>query len=139
VGTVQALKDATPAGVLLGSVKLAAELDRLDLMDEYRFLVHPRIAGHSPAVYQRGQPSTRRLELVSAIPLGCGAFAKQYRRAQGGSSRGTLACASCRSREFGSMHRIDRKSAEVRLASPRTGPMRSRVRDVCATGTLQAL
>ena len=39
---VQKLKDATPAGVLLGSGKLASELDRLDLIDEYRFLVHPQ-------------------------------------------------------------------------------------------------
>src|SRR6266853_2095484 len=39
---VQKLKDATPAGVLLGSGKLATELDRLDLIDEYKFLVHPR-------------------------------------------------------------------------------------------------
>ena len=32
--------------VTLGSGSLATELDRLDLIDEYRFLVHPRIAGH---------------------------------------------------------------------------------------------
>jgi dihydrofolate reductase len=63
---VQKLKDATPAGVLLGSGKLATELDRLDLIDEYKFLVHPRIAGHGPTLYQSGLPSTRRLELVSA-------------------------------------------------------------------------
>ena len=37
-------KHATPAGVLLGSGKLATELDGLDLIDEYEFLVHPRIA-----------------------------------------------------------------------------------------------
>ncbi len=49
---VQKLKDATPAGVLLGSGKLATELDRLDLIDEYRFLVHPRIAGHGPTLYR---------------------------------------------------------------------------------------
>lgn len=54
------LKDATPAGVLLGSGKLATELDRLDLIDEYRFLVHPRIAGHGPTLYQGGLPGTRR-------------------------------------------------------------------------------
>lgn len=78
---VQALKDATPAGVLLGSGKLATELDRLDLIDEYKFLVHPRIVGHGPTLYETGLPSTRRLELVSAKPLRCGAVLMHYRRA----------------------------------------------------------
>ena len=78
--SVQQLKDETPAGVLLGSGKLATELDRLDLIDEYQFLVHPRIAGHGPTLYQSGLPSTRRLELVSANPLRCGAVAMHYRR-----------------------------------------------------------
>src|SRR6478736_5530690 len=75
---VQELKDATPAGVLLGSGKLATELDRLELVDEYRFLVHPRIVGHGPTLYQGGLPATRRLELVSAKPLRCGAVAMHY-------------------------------------------------------------
>jgi dihydrofolate reductase len=79
---VQRLKDATPAGVLLGSVTLANELDRMDLVDEYRFLVHPRIAGHGPTLYQGGLPSTRRLELVSAEALRNGAVAMHYRRAR---------------------------------------------------------
>lgn len=79
---VQRLKDATPAGVLLGSGRLATELDRLDLIDEYRFLVHPRIAGHGPTLYQRGLPSTRRLDLVSAQPLRCGAVSLHYLRAR---------------------------------------------------------
>jgi dihydrofolate reductase len=78
---VQKLKDSTPAGVLLGSGKLATELDRLDLIDEYRFLVHPRIAGHGPTLYQGGLPSTRRLDLISAKPLRSGAVAMHYRRA----------------------------------------------------------
>ena len=77
---VQQLKDATPAGVLLGSGTLATELDRLDLVDEYRFLVHPWIAGHGPTLYQGGLPSTRRLEMISATPLRCGAVAMHYRR-----------------------------------------------------------
>ena len=79
---VQQLKDATPAGLLLGSGKLAAELDRLDLIDEYKLLVHPRIAGHGPTLYQGGLPSTRRLELISAKPLQCGAVAVHYRCAR---------------------------------------------------------
>ncbi|MCC6644873.1 MAG: dihydrofolate reductase family protein [Polyangiaceae bacterium] len=79
---VQALKDATPAGVLLGSGALATELDRLSLIDEYRFLVQPRIAGHGPTLYERGLSRTRRLSLVSASPLRCGAVAMHYRRAE---------------------------------------------------------
>ncbi len=77
---VQELKDATPAGVLLGSGMLATELDRLDLIDEYRFLLQPRIAGHGPTLYQRGLPGTRRLELVSSTPLRNGTIALHYRR-----------------------------------------------------------
>jgi hypothetical protein len=69
--------------VLLGSGKLATELDRLALIDEYKFLVHPRIAGHGPTLYQDGLPSTRRLELVSSTPLRNGAVAMHHRRARG--------------------------------------------------------
>jgi dihydrofolate reductase len=79
---VNNLKGATPAGVLLGSGKLATALDRLDLIDEYQFLVHPRIAGHGPTLYQSGLASTRWLELVSAQPLRCGAVVMHYRRAR---------------------------------------------------------
>jgi dihydrofolate reductase len=81
--SVQALKDATPSGVLLGSGTLATALDRLDLIDEYRFLLHPRVAGHGPTLHQSGLPSTRRLELISATPLRNGTVAMHYRRARG--------------------------------------------------------
>ena len=80
---VQKLKDATPKGVLLGSGKLATELDRLDLIDEYKFLIHPRIAGHGPTLYQSGLISTRRLELIATKPLRNGAVAMHYRRVHG--------------------------------------------------------
>ena len=79
---VQMLKDAIPNGVLLGSGKLAAELDRLDLIDEYQLLVHPRIAGHGPTLYESGLPMARRLERVSVKPLSNGAVAMHYRRAR---------------------------------------------------------
>ena len=81
--SVQKLKDATPAGVLLGSGKLATELDRLELIDDYKFLVHPRIAGHGPTLHQGELPSTRRLELVSLTPLRNGAVAMHNRRMRG--------------------------------------------------------
>jgi dihydrofolate reductase len=80
--SVQKLKDATPDGVLLGSGKLATELDRLGLIDEYKLLVHPAITGHGPTLYESGLSSTRRLELITAKPLRCGAVAMHYRRAR---------------------------------------------------------
>jgi riboflavin biosynthesis pyrimidine reductase len=61
---------------------MTTALDRLDLIDEYQFLVHPRIAGHGPTLYQGGLASTRRLELVSAKPLRNGAVVMHYRRAR---------------------------------------------------------
>ena len=77
--SVQKLKDANPTGVLLGSGQLANELDRLELIDEYKFLIQPMIAGHGPTLYQSGLPSTRRLKLVSSTPLRNGAVAMHYR------------------------------------------------------------
>jgi riboflavin biosynthesis pyrimidine reductase len=68
--------------VLLGSGKLATALDRLELIDEYTFLVHPRLTGHGPTLYQGGLAATRQLELVSARPLRSGALATHYRRAR---------------------------------------------------------
>ncbi len=79
--SIQALKDATPAGILLGSSKLAAALDRLDLIDEYVFLVHPRITGHGPTLFQAAADTPRRLELLAAKPMSNGAVILHYRRA----------------------------------------------------------
>lgn len=76
----QQLKDATPDGVLVGSGMLATELDRLNLIDEYQFLIHPMIAGHGPTLFGSGLPGTRRLELISAKPFRSGVVAMHYRR-----------------------------------------------------------
>ncbi len=80
---VAQLKAATPAGVLLGSGMLAVGLERLGLIDEYHFLLHPRLAGHGPKLYEAGLHSTRRLELVAVRALDNGAVALHYRRQTG--------------------------------------------------------
>lgn len=76
---VKALKKATPRGVLVGSPMLSAELQRLDLVDEYRFLVHPVVAGHGPYLLAGLQPSLR-LKLVATTRLKSGILALHYRR-----------------------------------------------------------
>lgn len=80
---VTQVKDKTPSGVLVGSPTLATALERLGLIDEYRFVVHPVLAGHGPALFQGLEPS-RRLELLSTKPFASGAMAVHYRRAHAG-------------------------------------------------------
>jgi dihydrofolate reductase len=48
---VKALKKAKPRGLLVGSPKLSAVLQRLDLVDGYRFVVHPVVAGYGPFLF----------------------------------------------------------------------------------------
>src|SRR5262249_22091426 len=76
---VKALKKATPRGLLVGSPKLSAALQRLDLVDEYRFVVHPVVAGHGPYLFSGLQPSLR-LNFVDATRLKSGIVALHYRR-----------------------------------------------------------
>ncbi len=76
---VRQLKARTPRGVLVGSPTLAASLEELGLIDEYRFAIHPIIAGHGPTLLH-GLSHSRRLELVSTKRLKSGVIALHYRR-----------------------------------------------------------
>jgi len=76
---VRALKKATPHGLLVGSPKLSAALQRLDLLDEYRIVVHPVVAGHGPYLFSGLKPLAR-LKLVAAKRLESGIVALHYRR-----------------------------------------------------------
>ena len=48
---VQRLKREPGKGVLTGGVKLPMALAELGLIDEYEFVVHPRLAGHGPTLF----------------------------------------------------------------------------------------
>ncbi|HEY1087324.1 MAG TPA: dihydrofolate reductase family protein [Archangium sp.] len=76
---VTALKEKTPQGVLVGSPALGLALEKLGLIDEYRLVVHPVIAGHGPRLFA-GLETARKLELVSAKPMKSGQVAVHYRR-----------------------------------------------------------
>ena len=75
---VKDLKAKTPKGVLVGSPSLATQLEKLGLIDEYRFVIHPKIAGHGPTLFD-GLTQSRRLELVSSQKFGSGVTATHYR------------------------------------------------------------
>jgi dihydrofolate reductase len=76
---VQQIKDRTPDGVLIGSLTLGAELERLELIDEYRLVVHPVLAGRGPRLFE-GLPTPRQLELVSSRTFKAGQTALHLRR-----------------------------------------------------------
>jgi dihydrofolate reductase len=50
---VQQLKQESGKGFLVGGVKLPLALAELGLIDEYDFVVQPRLAGHRPTLFAR--------------------------------------------------------------------------------------
>ncbi len=48
---IQQLKRESGKGLFVGGVKLPLALTELGLIDEYEFVVHPRLAGHGPTLF----------------------------------------------------------------------------------------
>jgi dihydrofolate reductase len=74
---VQQLKLESGHGLFVAGVKLALALTELGLIDEYEFVVHPRLAGHGPTLFA-GLSKPVDLKLVSRLELGSGAVAMRY-------------------------------------------------------------
>lgn len=74
---VQQLKRDPGKGLLVGGVKLPQALAELGLIDEYEFVVHPRLAGRGPTLFA-GLSRCVDLKLVSRLELGSGAVALRY-------------------------------------------------------------
>ena len=74
---VQQLKRESGKGLLVGGVKLPLALAELGLIDEYEFVVHPRLAGHGPTLFA-GLSKHVDLRLVSRLEFGSGAVAMRY-------------------------------------------------------------
>ena len=76
---VRKLKREPGRGLGVGGVQLAQALTELELIDEYEFVVHPRIAGHGPTLFA-GLSKRVDLKLVSRLEYGSGAMALRYER-----------------------------------------------------------
>ncbi len=74
---VQQLKQKPGKGLLAGGVTLPLALAELGLIDEYEFVVHPRIAGHGPTLFA-GLSQRVDLLLVGRQEFGSGAVAMRY-------------------------------------------------------------
>ncbi len=74
---VQELKRGPGKELFMGGVKLPLTLAELGLIDEYEFVVHPRLVGHGPTLFA-GLSGLVDLTLVSRLEFRSGAVAMQY-------------------------------------------------------------
>jgi dihydrofolate reductase len=74
---VEQLKRKPGRGVFVGGVTLPLALAELGLIDEYEFVVHPRVVGHGPTLFA-GLSRMLDLKLVDRLQLASGAVAMKY-------------------------------------------------------------
>ena len=74
---VQQLKRESGNGLFVGGLKLPLALAEMGLIDEYEFVVQPRIAGHGPTLFA-GLSKHLDLKLVNRQEFGSGAVAMRY-------------------------------------------------------------
>jgi dihydrofolate reductase len=74
---VQKLKQEPGKGLATGGVKLPMALAELGLIDEYEFVVHPKLAGHGPTLFM-GLSKPIALQLVDRLEFDSGAVALRY-------------------------------------------------------------
>src|SRR5215216_6259961 len=74
---VEQLKREPGKGLFLGGVKLSQALAELGLIDEYEFVLHPRLAGRGPTLFA-GLSKPVDLKLVSRLAFRSGAVAMRY-------------------------------------------------------------
>ncbi|MEP9394257.1 dihydrofolate reductase family protein [Gordonia sp. VNK1] len=75
---VTRLKQQPGRGLYVGGVTLPLALAELGLIDEYEFVVYPRVIGHGPTLFS-GLSRPLDLELTGREELGSGAVALTYR------------------------------------------------------------
>jgi dihydrofolate reductase len=74
---VERLKQEPGNGLATGGVTLPTALAEMGLIDEYEFIVHPRVAGHGPTLLA-GLSTRIDLKLVSRLEFPSGAVAMRY-------------------------------------------------------------
>ncbi|MBS1800691.1 MAG: dihydrofolate reductase family protein [Acidobacteria bacterium] len=74
---VRQLKQQPGKGLFTGGVTLPQALAEMGLIDEYEFVVHPRVAGHGPTLFA-GLSKYVDLRLVGRVEFGSGVVAMRY-------------------------------------------------------------
>ncbi|TGK10670.1 dihydrofolate reductase [Leptospira selangorensis] len=78
---VTSLKKQPGKDIFIGSLSLATQLSEFDLIDEYRFVVHPVIAGKGPKLFDKIKLQERLLlDFFGSETLQSGIVALHYKR-----------------------------------------------------------
>lgn len=75
--TVENLKTQCPNGLFTGGVTLPLALSEMGLIDEYEFIIHPRITGNGPKLFS-GMKNIVDLKLIDKKEFKSGAVALRY-------------------------------------------------------------
>ena len=78
---LQKLKGQPGKNISIGSLRIAAHLTQLGMIDEYHFVVHPVVAGKGPRLFEAdGLKERLRLKLVGSKKFSSGAIALHYKK-----------------------------------------------------------
>jgi dihydrofolate reductase len=78
---VLALKLQQGKDIAVGSLSIASQLSERGLIDDYRFVVHPVVAGKGPRLFETVKPQGRLLlDFIGSENFQSGVVALQYRK-----------------------------------------------------------
>jgi dihydrofolate reductase len=78
---VLALKQQPGRDIAVGSLSIASRLSERGLIDEYRFVIHPVVAGKGPRLFDTVKlQDSLRLDLIDSKTFGSGVVAHYYRK-----------------------------------------------------------
>jgi dihydrofolate reductase len=77
IEAVRKLKEQSGGGLYVGGVTLPRALADAGLIDEYEFVVYPRLVGHGPRLFE-GLTRPLNLQLVGTTEFASGARAERY-------------------------------------------------------------
>ena len=76
-----ALRQRSGKDICVGSLSIASQLSERGLIDEYRFVVHPVVAGKGPRLFETVKPQERlRLDFIGSEAFHSGVVALHYRK-----------------------------------------------------------
>jgi dihydrofolate reductase len=79
---VSELKKQKGKNILAGSISIAAQLLKLNLIDEFWFVIHPIVAGKGPRLFD-GIDNVKNLQFVDSQKFRSGVIALHYKKPEG--------------------------------------------------------